>query len=110
MTERPPILEQVPLATDEDGSIRVSGAHGLLDLVIDEFKSGATAESVAWEHPAFALADVNQALAYHLRHTGEIDEHLARRQEQGARIRRQFEARFDPNGIRERLLARRRSE
>jgi len=44
-----------------------------------------------------------------LRHTAEIDAYLQQRREQREVVRQQNEIRFDPHGVRERLLARRTS-
>lgn len=45
-------------------------------------------------------------IGYYLRNHEPVTAYLNRRQEQAERIRRENEARFDPAGIRERLLAR----
>ena len=42
-----------------------------------------------------------------LRNRADVDSYLAARRAEGERLRRVIEARFDPTGIRERLLARR---
>ncbi|MGH8907026.1 MAG: DUF433 domain-containing protein [Egibacteraceae bacterium] len=98
--------EPVPLATDSEGIIRVGGSRVTLDAVISAFHAGATAEEIAQQYPALALADVYSVLTYYLRHQKEVDDCLCGRRLQADRVRARNEARFDPSGIRDRLLAR----
>lgn len=46
-------------------------------------------------------------IGYYLKHQPEVDAYLQQREAEAARIRQENEARFDPTGVRERLLARR---
>ncbi len=45
-------------------------------------------------------------IAYYLRHKTEVDAYLKIRQERAAQIRQENERRFNPIGIRDRLMAR----
>jgi uncharacterized protein (DUF433 family) len=99
--------ELVPLAIDADGVVRVGGTRVTLDTVIAAFSDGATSEEIVQQYPSLHLADVYAVLGYYLRRRPEIDAYLRRRQEQAEEVRRQNEARFDPQGVRDRLLARR---
>ncbi len=101
--------ETVPLVTDVDGVIRVGKTRVTLDTVISAFLDGATAEEITHQYPSLDLADVYSVIAYYLRRRAEVDAYLQRRREQAEKIREQNESRFDPSGIRERLLARRAS-
>lgn len=101
--------EAPPLATDADGVIRVGGTRVSLDSVIFAFLDGSTPEEIAQQYPTLDLADVYAAVAYYLNHRAEIAAYLRDRQTQRAQIRQEVEARFDPRGIRDRLLARRRT-
>jgi uncharacterized protein (DUF433 family) len=102
-----PITAIVPLETDPDGTIRVRGTRLLLDTIVIAFQSGATAEEIAQQFPSVALADVYLIIAHYLTHTVEIDAYLAKREAQAAELQLKLEARFNPVGIRARLLARR---
>ena len=99
--------ETVPLVMDVDGVIRVGKTRVTLDTVISAFLDGATAEEIAHQYPSLDLADVYSVIAYYLRRRAEVDAYLQRRQEQAEKIRKQNESRFDPSGVRDRLLARR---
>lgn len=100
--------ERVPIHTDADGVIRVGGTRVTLDTVVVAFDSGATAEEIVQQYPSVALADVYSVIGYYLRHPSDVRAYLTKRQQQSAEIRQQNEQRFDPSGMRERLLARRR--
>lgn len=99
----------VPLNSGVDGVVRVGGTRVTLDIVIAAFGRGATAEEIVQKYPSLNLADVYAVLGYYLHHRPQVDAYLRRREEQASEIRRQIEADFDPTGIRERLLARRRN-
>jgi hypothetical protein len=52
------------------------------------------------------LADVYSVIGYYLRHPVEVQSYLQQRQQRVASARQQNETRFDPAGVRERLLSR----
>lgn len=101
------VAEPIPLETDRDGVIRVGGTRVTLDTVVAAFGEGATAEEIIYQYPSLHLADVYSVLGYYLRHRGEVEAYLQRRQHQMDVVRSQNEARFDPYGVRDRLIARR---
>jgi len=81
--QSPPI--SIPLATDAAGVIRVAGTRVTLDSVIARFDEGATAEEIR----------------------DEVQVYLSERARAADETRLQNETVDPPNGIRERLLARR---
>jgi len=99
--------ETIPLVADVDGVIRVGKTRVTLDTVISAFLDGATAEEITHQYPSLDLADVYLIIAYYLRRRAAVDTYLQQRQREADQIRKQNEFRFDPSGIRERLLARR---
>lgn len=99
--------EPVPLLTDKDGVVRVGGTRVTLDTVVAAFNEGATAEEIVQQYPSLELADVYAVISYYLRSHSGVEAYLRKRHKQAEEIRKQNEARFDPHGIRERLLARR---
>ena len=102
--------ETVPLREDAHGVLRVGKTRVTLDTLVYAFHNGCTAEEIAQQYPSLDLADVYSVIAYYLRRRGEVEAYLEQRRHQSERIRRQNEARFDPAGIRDRLLARRLGE
>ena len=100
--------EPFPLETGTDGVIRVRGTRVTLDTVWAAFQEGATAEEIVQQYPSLSLADAYQAIGYCLRNRSLVAAYLAKRSESGEEIRRSNESRWPPEGIRARLLERRR--
>ncbi len=98
--------EILPLTTDDDGIMRVGGTRVTLDTIIAAFIEGATAEEIAQQYPSVRLADIYSVIGYYLRRHAEIESYLKQRRKQAEETRQQNEERFDPAGIRERLLSR----
>ena len=104
-----PTPEVIPLAVDADGVMRIGNTRVTLDTVIAAFADGATAEEIVQQYSSLHLADVYSVIGYYLRHTAEVEAYLQQRAVQRDAVRQQNEGRFDPHGVRERLLARRAS-
>ena len=99
----------VPLTADAHGVLRVRSTRVPLDRVIYAFNEGASAEEIVMRYPTLELADVYAVIAHYLNHKAEVDRYLGKQRGQAARVRAEVERRFPPDGIRERLLARRSS-
>lgn len=102
-----PVTEIIPLETDSNGVVRVGKTRVTLDTVVAAFCQGATAEEIAHQYPSLNLADVYQIIGYYLRRPTEVEQYLRERKAKAEAVREQNEARFDPQGVRARLLARR---
>jgi len=92
-----------------DGTVRVGGTRVTLDTIVAAFKQGATAEEIAQQSPSVSLADAYAVITYYLRRRADVEDRLQRRRDQASAVRRDIEARSDPEGVRGRLLARRAS-
>lgn len=101
--------ETIPIETDADGVIRVSKTRVTLDTVVSAFKGGSTAEEIAQQYPTIPLADVYYVIGYYLRKRDEVESYLAKRKSEAEKLQQENEARNNPIGIRERLLARQNS-
>jgi uncharacterized protein (DUF433 family) len=99
--------ESIPLVTGADGVERLHGTRITLETIMDALAEGATAEEIAQQYPSASLADIYQAIGYYLRHSSEFESYLTRRRGDIAETRRANEANWPPEGIRDRLLARR---
>ena len=97
----------VPLLSDNKGVVRVSGTRVTLDTIVAAFNEGTSAEEIVQQYPTLSLADVYSVISYYLRNYSEVEGYLKTRRKNAEIIRKQNEKRFDPQGIRERLLARR---
>lgn len=98
--------ETPPLVADAAGVFHVGKSRVTLDTVVGAFRDGSTAEEIAEQYPAISLGQVYAVIAYYLAHTAEVNEYLEAREQQSAEVRHLNERRFDPTGIRARLLAR----
>lgn len=101
------IPQGLPLDRDANGVIRVGGTRVSLDSVVTAFLEGATSEEIAQQYPSLELADVYAVISYYLRHRDEVHVYLQERQGLALRVQQENESRFDPSGVRDRLLARR---
>ncbi|MDG2991243.1 DUF433 domain-containing protein [Candidatus Synechococcus calcipolaris G9] len=101
------VAEKTPLVTDPYGVVRVAKTRITLDTVVTAFLEGCTPEEIGEQYPSLQLPDVYLVIGYYLRHRDEVETYLAERQRQSEKNRRDVEQRFNPIGIRERLLARR---
>lgn len=104
-----PVTDTCPIVAGEAGVLLVAGTRVPFDTVIEAFHDGATPEEIAQQYPTVSLADVYHLIAHYLKHQADFDEYLQRRREDGARIRQDNESRWNPAGVRERLLARKSS-
>ncbi len=100
------VAEPPPISVDEDGVARVGGTRVTLDTVVAAFTEGASAEEIAQRYPTLKLQDIYGTLGYCLRHWDQVQEYLNQREQEAGSVRRENEARFPPQGVRERLLAR----
>lgn len=98
----------VPIEETVDGVQRVIGTRVTLDTIVTAFLMGATAEQIALRYSSLLkLADIYAVFSYYLQHQADVDAYLQQRQQQAEAVRAENEARFKPDGIRARLLARR---
>ncbi len=101
------VAESAPLQANEDGVILVGKTRVTLDTVVAVFHQGATAEEITYRYPSLNLADVYATIAFYLKHQSEVDAYLQKRRQQSQEIRKMNQGRFDPQGLRDRLLSRR---
>lgn len=100
------VAEPAPLQADADGVVRVGQTRVTLDTVVAVFQQGTTAEEIVYRYPSLKLGDVYATIAFYLNHQQEVEAYLEQRQRQAQEVRKMNEARFDPQGLRDRLLAR----
>lgn len=100
------LAEPAPLTTNPYGVVCIGGTRVTLDTVVAVFKQGSTAEEIVHRYPSLRLGDVYASIAFYLNHQDDVEEYLQQRQQQSQEVRQMNEARFDPQGLRDRLLAR----
>jgi len=79
--------ESPPLRVDEKGVVRVGGSRVTLDLVVEEYQSGMSPESMVEAYDSLRLPDVYGAIAFYLKHRDEVDAYLESRAAEAAAIR-----------------------
>lgn len=100
------LAEPAPLTNNPDGVVCVGGTRVTLDTVIAIFKQGSTAEEIVHRYPSLRLGDVYASIAFYLNHQEDVEAYLKQRQQQAQEIRQMNQSRFDPQGLRDRLLSR----
>jgi uncharacterized protein (DUF433 family) len=95
-----------PLQPIDDGTVRVVGTRIPLEVVVEEFKDGASPEEIVIHYPSLNLADVYTVVGFYLNHKSEVEDYLRRQEADAEAIQRKIEASQDLKGIRERLMAR----
>ena len=100
-------LGPAPITKDQDGVLRVAGTRVTLDSVVAAFDLGATPEEIVQRYPSVDLASAYALIAYVLRHRDSVDLYLTERSKAASHVQTEVEARFPPDGLRARLLARR---
>jgi uncharacterized protein (DUF433 family) len=97
----------VPLREDEQGAIRIGDTRVLLDVVIHEFRNGATAEEIVECYDALNLADVYAVISYYLQHMDAVHAYLHQRAQEAKAVREMIEASQPPRpNLRAVLMAR----
>lgn len=104
------VTDPVPLVTNTNSVVYLSNSRVTLDTVITAFLEGATAEEIVEQYPSLQLSDIYSVIGYYLRHKAEVDAYLLERQHHAAEVHQEAQRRFNPIGIRDRLLARRNQQ
>lgn len=103
------VAAPAPLQMDGDGVLRVGGTRVRLDSVVAAFHAGCDPEEILLKYPSLSLTDVYSVITYYLWHRSDVDAYLAAQQASADMVRKETEARFPKEGVRDRLIARRRS-
>lgn len=101
-------VDRPPFRADAHGVVRIGSTRVSLDVVIEAFREGASAEEILLRYSSLDLADIYATIAYYLRHQEQVDGYLLDQEAQAEAARRDVEQHFDTRALRERL-ARRRS-
>ncbi len=96
----------IPLSTDHAGVSRVAGTRVSLDSVVYAFDEGATPEEIAQAYPSLDLAAIYSVIGYYLQNRAEVEQYVGQRKVQHDEVKKEIESRFNPHGLRERLLTR----
>lgn len=61
----------------------------VIEVVLDQAAFGLSAAQIHAEHPHLSLAQVHAALSYYYDHKSELDDEIARRQQEAEQLRSQ---------------------
>lgn len=95
------------LRTDEGGVWRIGKTRVPIDSVIYAFNEGASAEEIVYRFSTLDLIQVYSVISYYLQNRAKVEEYLRKREGERAKLKAEIENNFNPQGIREKLLARR---
>lgn len=100
-------LQNTPLVVDDAGTVRVKGSRVTLDVIVRQFKQGATAEQIWEDFPSLNLSDVYGTIYYYLDHEQEVNEYLKEQRHAAAETRELIESKNESKVLRERIRVRR---
>lgn len=81
-----------PLRNDPDGTIRVGNSRIVIDVIVEAYRDGSSAEEIAEMYPVLRVEEVYGAITYYLRHRQELDEYIAEREQEAEEARLRIEA------------------
>ena len=84
--------DPAPVRLDDTGTLRVGTSRITLDALLQYWRLGMTPEEIARGLDTLTLADVHGALAYYLRHRGEIDDYLQMREHEAETLRQEIQS------------------
>ncbi|MBA3631591.1 MAG: DUF433 domain-containing protein [Acidobacteria bacterium] len=102
------LLQTVPLTTWKDGSLRVVNSRITLDVIVNQFKLGATAEQIQEDFPNLSLREIYGAIAFYLEHIKEVEDYLRKRRNEAEETRKFIEENLPTKQLRATLRARKK--
>jgi uncharacterized protein (DUF433 family) len=103
MLVMPPAID-VPLR-NEEGVIRVGNTRVTLQAIVADFQRGASPEAITHHYAALSLSEVYLVIGYYLQNRAEVDAYVRQQHAQADEARRDYQAEFPNDVLRERLLA-----
>jgi uncharacterized protein (DUF433 family) len=91
-----PIALDVPLRTDSDGVVRVSGTRVTLHTLISAYRLGESPEALHEGFPTVSLADIYAVIAYYLANRDTVDAWMQGINAEADRRRQEAETRHQP--------------
>jgi uncharacterized protein (DUF433 family) len=106
-----PLKEIIPIFTDANGRMRVSGTRVLLDLIVYAYHQGQTPENIVQMYPSLSLEQIYLAIGYYLRNRNDVDAYIKQMEQDAEVVQKQIEQDFPQQIItRSELLARLKSK
>jgi len=97
-----------PLEVWEDGTIRVANSRVTLDVIVRQFKTGATAEQIQEDFSSLNLREIYAVLAFYLEQTESVEDYLKKQQAETQETARFIEQNLSTQNLRSSIRARQR--
>lgn len=81
----------IPLRTDEHGTIRIGKTRIALEVIIAAYQRGDTPQDIIEGFPSLTLAEVYAVIAYYLNDPEAVDTYIQQQDEKAAELRREIE-------------------
>ena len=98
-----PVTQAIPLTTNENGVILIVGTRIGLELIVEEYNSGAMPDEIAYNYDPLSLADVYAVIAYYLAHKSDVDDYINELDQRSEKIRQDTESKYGLDEVRQRL-------
>jgi uncharacterized protein (DUF433 family) len=79
------------IRADENGTLRIGESRVSLDVLVEQYDNGMSAEEMVVAYDTLTLADAYAAIAYYLRHGDDVRSYLQRRAGEAAEMRARIE-------------------
>lgn len=97
------------ISVNEAGVWRIRGTRVSVDSVIYAFDEGASPEEIIWRFDTLDLKKAYAVINYYLHNREKVDKYLADGEKTKRKIRHKLDKEFPTVGLREKLIARRKS-
>jgi uncharacterized protein (DUF433 family) len=98
--------QNTPLIRSDDGTIRIKGSRVSLEVIVRQFKQGATAEQLLEDFPSLTLRDIYGAVYYYLDNTEAVEDYMRQQEDSAAEMRAFLASQLDSVALRARIRAR----
>lgn len=97
------IRQDTPLILGDDGTIRISGSRVSLEIIVRQFKQGATAEQLLEDFPSLTLRDIYGTIYYYLDNTEAVEDYMRQQEKTIAQIQAFLASHIDSATLRVRI-------
>ena len=105
MTVEP--TQRVPIAVDEKGFWRVEGTRVGVDVILQQYLDGASADQIAEDFPSVIPCQIYGIIAYYLQHRDEVNAYLKEAENKASVLRDRIDSESGNRELRELLQTRR---
>jgi uncharacterized protein (DUF433 family) len=100
------IRQNTPLILGDDGTIRIKDSRVRLEVIVRQFKQGATAEQLLEDFPSLTLRDIYGAIYYYLDNTETVEDYMRQQEDSAVEMRAYLDSHLDSAALRTPIRAR----